>query len=646
MLSWRTVSRIDADGGLATAEPAREPLGREFGKYRLHRRIARGGMGEVYLARLVGELGFERDLVIKTILPELAAKPRFIEMFAAEAKTAVALSHGNIVPAYELGRTADTFYIAMGYVDGPSVAQLLEATEAQGKPPNIAAGLHVIRGVLAGLSYAHREEPGRPAVVHRDITPRNVLIDRSGQVRIVDFGIAAPARRQVGVRAGSIGYMAPEQARGDAADPRADVFSSGCLLYELCTHTRAFPKEGVWLTPDLSQVPGDVRDPLERALAIDPDARFKDASEMNAALRASFANHAGTFDDAALARTISKLFPKGWRRGEETRNGDSGEGPVLDGPNETYATRLTAVTGINPASRPPADPTETPAMGQLPVDLPEDDNGPDDNGPDDNEDKPRAAPTASATGTELEASAEASEENKGGIRVSSLAMILGALAIGLAAFAIGRTDARSSDAQAVAERVPDPGPDAAAAIAPTTSPTASQPLPSVEPIPSNPSTPPRVPNVEQHLRVSPEAAVVEVDGERLPGTSPYVLSIPPDGPLEVRVSARGHTPQTLTLSAEDLSDPSKPMNVTLEAVPVKVRDPGGLRVLAPTVAWAEVLVDGKKVGSTPTRRISVPSGRHKVEVRCVPDVCAPARTLYRQTVTIEPGKTSRVDARG
>lgn len=645
MLSWRTVSRIDADGGLATAEPAREPLGREFGKYRLHRRIARGGMGEVYLARLVGELGFERDLVIKTILPELAAKPRFIEMFAAEAKTAVALSHGNIVPAYELGRTADTFYIAMGYVDGPSVAQLLEATEAQGKPPNIAAGLHVIRGVLAGLSYAHREEPGRPAVVHRDITPRNVLIDRSGQVRIVDFGIAAPARRQVGVRAGSIGYMAPEQARGDAADPRADVFSSGCLLYELCTHTRAFPKEGVWSTPDLSRVPDDVREPLERALAIDPDARFKDASEMNAALRASFANHAGTFDDAALARTIAKLFPKGWRRGEEARNGDSGEGPVLDGPNETYATRLTAVTGINPASLPPADPTETPAMGQLPVDL-SDDNDDEREGEAPGERAVTAGSVTSATGAALEASPEATEDTKGGIRVSSLAMILGALAIGLAAFAIGRTDVRSSDEQPVAGRVASAQPETTPAVTTTTSPPASKPSPPLEPPPTAASTPAPVANVEQRLRVTPDGAMVEVDGERLPGKSPYVLSIPHAGTLEVRISARGHTPQTLTLSAKDLSDPSKPLQVDLEAVPVKVRDPGGLRVLAPTVAWAEVLVDGKKVGSTPTRRISVPSGRHKVEVRCVPDVCAPARTLYRQTITIEPGKTSRVDARG
>ena len=119
MVSCATVATPET-----AAEPSQEaPL--RFGKYQLERLLARGGMGEVYQARLVGELGFEKQLVIKTILPELANKPRFIELFAAEAKTAVALSHGNIVPIYELGRSDDTFYIVMGYVDGPSAAQLL-----------------------------------------------------------------------------------------------------------------------------------------------------------------------------------------------------------------------------------------------------------------------------------------------------------------------------------------------------------------------------------------------------------------------------------------------------------------------------------------------------------------------------------------
>lgn len=627
MLPWQTVSIVDADGSLAEDLPPNAPLGREFGKYRLTRRLARGGMGEVYLARLVGELGFERELVIKTILPELAEKPRFIEMFAAEAKTAVALSHGNIVPAYELGRAADTFYIAMGYVDGPSVAQLLEVAKLKHLEPDIPAGLHVMRGVLAGLTYAHREEPGRPAVVHRDITPRNVLIDRSGQVRIVDFGIAAPARRQVGVRAGSIGYMSPEQARGDAADPRADVFSAGCLLYELCTHERAFPKEGVWTLPVFDAVPPEVRGPLERALAIDPDERFKDASELTGALRGAFSKYAGAYDDAALARTVADLFPFGWGRGDDRESHDSGERPIPAGPSETYATRLTAVTGIDPNAAPPPsdDPTEsTPAR-------------PEPTGP-----QRVVADAAPPTEPTSVSAAQTGERAEGGVRMSSMAMVLGALGIGIAAFAIGRTDS-FADAPAAEVRQREAPPlrsSTAGRSAPAPGPTkrlgsATAPSPAMAPEAPEPPTPTRQP-----LAVEPETARVEVDGTTLEGDT---VTVPPEGTVEVRVSARGFKPKTLSLSAATTSE--TPLKVALEPVPTKPREPGGLRVLAPTVAWAEVRVDGKKVGNTPTRRISLPSGRHRVEVRCVPDVCSPARTLYKQSVTIEPGKLTRVDAK-
>ena len=626
------MSAFEADGGLADEQASQEPLGREFGKYRLHRRLARGGMGEVYLARLVGELGFEKQLVIKTILPELAEKPRFIEMFAAEAKTAVALSHGNIVPAYELGRAADTFYIAMGYVDGPSVAQLLEVAEAGGRDPDIAAGLHVIRGVLAGLAYAHREEPGRPAVVHRDITPRNVLIDRSGQVRIVDFGIAAPARRQVGVRAGSIGYMAPEQARGEAADPRADVFSVGCMLYELCTHQRAFPKEGVWVSPALGDVPTAVRGPLERALAIDPDARFKDASEMKAALREAFTAHVATYDDAALARTLAELFPRGWGRGDEPRRDESGESPVLEGPSETYATRLTAVTGLDPSAGAPlpvdADPTDALAAESA-------NSGPHDAAVPTEPTPPTPRPAESAEPTQ-------DGDREGGVRVSSLAVVLGALGIGVAAFAMGRTDVRVGGGDPVTQSSPRPqAAQVSAAVEPPTQ-RAAQQAERVVPLREGarddvaPSPTPRT------LVLQPADAVVLVDG--IPHHDD-VLEVPAEGTLELRVSAKGHTTRTLSVAA---SDGDGPLSVRLEPVapakPAKPKEPGQLRVLAPTVAWAEVRVDGKKVGNTPTRRISLPSGRHRVEVRCVPDVCTPARTLYRESVSVDPGKLTRVDA--
>lgn len=581
--------------------------GTQFGKYRLHRRIARGGMGEVYLARLVGELGFEKQLVIKTILPELAEKAHFIELFAAEAKTAVALSHGNIVPAYELGRAADTFYIAMGYVDGPSVAQLLDRAQDRGEEPNISAAMHIIRGVLAGLAYAHREEPGRPAVVHRDITPRNVLIDRSGQVRIVDFGISAPARRQVGVRAGSTGFVAPEQARGEAAHPRADVFSVGCLLYELCTHQRAFPKADVWSTPDFEAVPESLRGPLRDAMQLDPLSRTQDASQLAEALRDVFNEHRD-FADAALADHVRALFPDGWaNRAETAPQVEAG----LQAPSETFATRLTAVTGVESI-------------------VSSEDIAPDENATE--------APSPSPAQT-----AEPSESEPNKRRIPPLVLLLGAVGIGAGAFAMGRTDARTQRTRervASAQSVPDEArrdlPPALASIDP---PTNARPAPM--------PTPPRekadiIAPLTHTFEVRPTKAKLTLDGTKLDDGPPYTIELPADGSVELKVRARGFLPQVLTLSREDTELPS---TIELQAEPAsEPKEPGLLRVYAPTVAWAEVRVDGKKVGNTPTREISLSDGRHRVEVQCIPDACSPQRMLYRKTITIESGRTTRIDA--
>ena len=235
-------------------------------------------MGDVHLAKLSGELGFEKLVVVKTIRAELASDPRFVELFASEAKTAVSLSHPNITPIYELGRADDgTLYTAMGWVDGPSLAQWIERRRNQGSEGfEIGAALAIVRELLDALAHAHSREQGRTPVVHRDVTPRNVLVERSGRVQLVDFGIAKPAGTGGGVQ-GSAGYMAPEQARGEPVDPRADLFSVGTLLYELLTLEQAFPHEGIWSLPDMRAIHPRLRPLLERALALDPAERFTDA---------------------------------------------------------------------------------------------------------------------------------------------------------------------------------------------------------------------------------------------------------------------------------------------------------------------------------------------------------------------------------
>lgn len=633
-----------------------------FGKYRLHFRIARGGMGEVYRASLVGELGFEKPLVIKTILPELAAQPRFIEMFAAEAKTAVALSHGNIVPIYELGRAEDTFYIVMGYVDGPSVAELLAAHRRRGHPPPLAVALSIVRGVLSGLAYAHTEEPGRPAVVHRDVTPRNVMVDRSGQVRIVDFGIASPVSATAAVRAGSTGYVAPEQARGLAVDPRADVFSTGCLLYELLTLERAFPHEGVWIPPDFARLPATLREPLERALDLDLAKRPADASGFLTALGEAIKSHAATFSEADLAAHLRTLQPDGRWAPLAVEPSQDGVTPTtaVRPTTMTFATRLTSVTAASPTD-------DQPTEGSTAARSPDDATAARD--PDDPA-TTRSPDDATATGGLTEATAARSLE--GGTRPASeptatvappapgrrgLVAALAVAAASLVALWLWSTGSsappREARATAGGEGPAAVGPsiDAAPnASPPDADPTLTPggtthgdstgglgPATSSEPEPTR-ETAETMPPPALVLHVEPEGATVRIGTQRFEGRSPFVLPLPTHGVLEALVEHPGHTPQTVELHA------GKGGERSIVLRPVVPQRRGSLQVLAPSVSWAEVTVDGRRLGVTPTRKLELTAGDHRVVVRCVPDVCPEPRILLRRTVQIEPGQTLRLTA--
>ncbi|HEX3777682.1 MAG TPA: serine/threonine-protein kinase [Polyangiaceae bacterium] len=201
-----------------------------FGKYVLEREIAAGGMARVYLATLRGAVGFEKRLVVKQIRTELASDDAFVTRFVEEAKTAVELSHPNIVPVYELGVEQGVYYIAMELCEGLTLSELLAETGPLGP----AEGAYVGAEICRALDYAHR----RAGIVHRDVTPRNVLIDDEGEVRLIDFGIAAPVTRADTGRTevfGSPGHMPPEQLHGADLTPATDVFAVGVLLIEAWT---------------------------------------------------------------------------------------------------------------------------------------------------------------------------------------------------------------------------------------------------------------------------------------------------------------------------------------------------------------------------------------------------------------------------
>ncbi len=265
-----------------------------FGKYVLERELARGGMARVVLATLRGAGGFEKRLVVKQIRDELATDNEFVRRFVEEAKTTVSLSHPNIVPVYELGVEQGTYFLAMELVEGVSVAELLRERNEDGSRRVLTPeeGAYVGMEVCRALDYAHR----RMKVVHRDITPRNVMIDDEGQIKLIDFGIAAPALVAGQEILGSPGHMAPEQLDGGELGPPTDIFAVAVFLMEAWTGVapfrRATPEECAVAVREPHPMPSDfdprllpLDEQISRALSIDPRERQQEASELARALR-------------------------------------------------------------------------------------------------------------------------------------------------------------------------------------------------------------------------------------------------------------------------------------------------------------------------------------------------------------------------
>ena len=218
----------------------------KYGKYTLLRRIAYGGMAEIFLARLHGPAGFIKEIAIKRILPQFAEDPKFVAMFIDEARLAARLNHPNIVQVSDFHDMDGELYLAMEYVNGPDLRRVLLAGKerAHGLPPELAIAIAL--EVAKGLHYAHNKTfQGRHLnIIHRDINPHNILVSYEGTVKIADFGIAKVAHRtnvtRSGVIKGKLPYLSPEQVRSEILDGRSDLFSMGVLLYEMLTGKRVF----------------------------------------------------------------------------------------------------------------------------------------------------------------------------------------------------------------------------------------------------------------------------------------------------------------------------------------------------------------------------------------------------------------------
>jgi len=298
---------IDALPGFGESDKSEpEPSDSKANDYELIEKIAAGGMAEVWKARLKGEKGFEKIVAIKKILPHLSDNEEFITMFIDEAKVAANLTHPNIAQIYELGKFGDTFFIAMEYVSGRNLRTILNYCKSVNVliPPSIAVFIGV--KLCNALEYAHRKKDhtkNEPLhIVHRDISPQNILISVEGEIKLVDFGIAKATIKAANTVAGSLKgkllYMSPEQAEGKAIDNRSDIFSLGNLLYESLTGSRLVDgdselsilkkvREADFKNPrELnSQIPVKLEQILLKALKKNPNDRFNTARDLEKELK-------------------------------------------------------------------------------------------------------------------------------------------------------------------------------------------------------------------------------------------------------------------------------------------------------------------------------------------------------------------------
>ncbi|WP_164006875.1 protein kinase domain-containing protein [Pyxidicoccus trucidator] len=287
-------------------EVAAPPLLRPYGQYVLVRKLAEGGMAEIFLAKLLGADNFERNVVIKRMLPHLSNIPDFVEMFRDEARLAAKLSHPNIVQIQELGFTEGCYYICMEYLAGEDFSTTLRVAGRRRQYVPFPVVLRVLIDAAQGLHYAHEfcNESGQPLnIVHRDISPSNLYLTYQGQVKVLDFGIAKAESRlantRTGVVKGKYMYMAPEQAQGKEVDRRADVFALGVSLYEALTHVRPFSRDNdlavlnALLQGDFKrprELRADLPEELEaiilKAMAYKPEERYPTAEAFAEALEA------------------------------------------------------------------------------------------------------------------------------------------------------------------------------------------------------------------------------------------------------------------------------------------------------------------------------------------------------------------------
>ncbi|HEU4728731.1 MAG TPA: serine/threonine-protein kinase, partial [Kofleriaceae bacterium] len=302
----------------------------QFGKYSLIRKIGTGGMAEVFLARTPVAQGLNKTLVIKKIHTAYARSRQFVTMFVDEAKIALGLNHPNIIQVFDFGAVADTYFLAMEHVEGVDLLRLLQEAAKARQRLSYGLSAYIVQQLAKGLDYAHRktDDFGQPlGIVHRDISPQNILLSWDGSVKIVDFGIARArdVHEEEGVIKGKYAYMSPEQARGEPVDCRSDVFAAGIVLFELVCARPLFPGKGkdvlelvrsgaIPRPKDFApELPESLERIILRALSFHRADRFQTARDLQHELGGFLLEWGGRtgvlIDSNALAQALAQLVP-------------------------------------------------------------------------------------------------------------------------------------------------------------------------------------------------------------------------------------------------------------------------------------------------------------------------------------------------
>ena len=656
--------RLRSEPFCARVSPLRTVSIENYGKYQLIKRLAMGGMARIYLARQRGPEGVEKQVVVKRILPHLAENEDFVRMFLDEARIAARLNHPNIVQIFDLGAQDDSFFIAMEYIHGEDLRRVWKKADRAGTPIPVPLVCRIITEACAGLDYAHKRTDGngKPlGIVHRDISPQNILLTFEGRVKVVDFGIAKAADQATvtrsGVLKGKYSYMSPEQAAGQKVDCRSDIFALGVVLYELLTCNRLFKRPSDMATlqavgecdiPPPSQVnprvPKDLDALVMKALTRRPEERYAEAVQLQRALEEWLVGHPAS-SSAHVAEFMKNLYAA--RLAEEARLGDvlveeadslAPEGKSLERPvDKKSAETVTAPRDAGTPERQERTPRTTPRPSRseprgslerraLETPRPLDSRRASEVAPEPRSaERPVArasrvrhqpvstpAPAPVAVPAPAPAPAPVAEPRKQSRLPLGLLVVGVLVGLGLGAWWALR---------------PTPVQVPAAAPLKETAKVEPRPKPPEPSVPREEPKPPVVSPVRVTLRTKPEQVSLTVDGKAY-DKAPVVLSARPGQELTVRAEAARYRPLSRKLSVGQA--PEQDLTLTLEPEPVHREEhktepvrpvvsetretprKAMVRfVVKPITVWAEVSCNGARMGETPFRDVQMTVGTYE-----------------------------------